>query len=406
MPTASAPLVLDGRLRPMPDHPGWLSALLPSPAVQNHAANLMPLGDGALGCAWFGGTQEGMADISIHFSRLNPGAEAWSQTVRLIDDPGRSEQNPILFPAPDGCLWLLYTSQKGGNQDTAVVRFRTSRDSGQTWSAPATLIGDAGTFVRQPLHVTADGSWLLPTFACATRPGKKWTGGFDTSAVCISGDQGRTWTRHAVPSKSEVGIRRFGEQRGVGAVHMNILDAGAVGLVALFRSRWADHIYRSTSRDGGKSWSEPAPTPLPNNNSSIQATVLQDGRIALAYNASSRLDATGRRAGLYDDLEDEPQPEIDAAAVMPVQAVERTAFWGAPRAPLCVALSGDAGSTWGQPITIDSSDGYCLTNNSRDKLNRELSYPSIRQTQDGRLHIAYTYFRQAIKYVSLPLPAR
>jgi predicted neuraminidase len=40
-----------------------------------------------------------------------------------------------------------------------------------------------------------------------------------------------------------------------------------------------------------------------------------------------------------------------------------------------------------------------MTNNSRDKLNRELSYPSITQTADGALHIAYTHFRQAIKYV-------
>ena len=189
---------------------------------------------------------------------------------------------------------------------------------------------------------------------------------------------------------------------------MNILAVDSQ-LVALFRSRWADHVYRCTSRDDGRTWSVPVPTALPNNNSSIQATVLGDGRIALVYNASSRLNATERRAGLYDDIEDDgpAQPttasasaDTDGAAA----ATERTAFWGAPRAPLCLALSADAGLTWGPRLVIDTSDGYCLTNNSRDKLNRELSYPSIKQTPDGRLHIAYTYFRQAIKYVSLPLP--
>lgn len=40
-----------------------------------------------------------------------------------------------------------------------------------------------------------------------------------------------------------------------------------------------------------------------------------------------------------------------------------------------------------------------MTNNSLEKLNREFSYPSIKQSSDGTLHIAYTYFRQAIKYV-------
>mgnify|MGYP006163502329 CR=1 FL=1 len=33
-------------------------------------------------------------------------------------------------------------------------------------------------------------------------------------------------------------------------------------------------------------------------------------------------------------------------------------------------------------------DGYCLSNNSRDGLNREYSYPSIHQGPDGALYYA------------------
>ena len=51
---------------------------------------------------------------------------------------------------------------------------------------------------------------------------------------------------------------------------------------------------------------------------------------------------------------------------------------------------------------LDEGDGYCLSNNSRDGLNREFSYPSIHQGPDGDLNIAYTYFRQAIKHVRVP----
>ena len=51
------------------------------------------------------------------------------------------------------------------------------------------------------------------------------------------------------------------------------------------------------------------------------------------------------------------------------------------------------------PHDLETGDGYCLTNNSKDQLNREFSYPSLCQTPDGALHIAYTYWRQAIKYV-------
>ena len=64
-----------------------------------------------------------------------------------------------------------------------------------------------------------------------------------------------------------------------------------------------------------------------------------------------------------------------------------------------MAISSDGGRSWPRRRNLEVGDGYCLTNNSKDKLNRELSYPSIAQTPDGDLHIAFTYFRQAIKYV-------
>ncbi|MCA0422258.1 MAG: exo-alpha-sialidase [Proteobacteria bacterium] len=376
---------MDGILRPRAAHPGQREAFLPSPSPQNHAANLMVLGDGSLGCVWFGGTQEGMADISVHFSRLAPGASRWSETVKLVDDPARSEQNPILFPTPSGDLWLLYTSQKSGNQDTAVVRRRVSRDYGATWSEPDTMIGDAGTFVRQPVQVLSNGDWLLGTFLCRTLPGVKWVGDDDISAARLSSDQGRTWRRIDVPDS-------------VGAVHMNIVEAGDGELLALYRSRWADYIYASRSKDGGHSWSAPQPTELPNNNSSIQATRLSDGRIALVYNHASALDATERRLSLYDEIEDDE----GTTDVQPERT--RHAFWGAPRAPLSLAISSDGGRTWPVRHDLETGDGYCMTNNSTDRKNRELSYPSVHQGPDGQLHVAFTYYRQGIKHVVLPVP--
>jgi predicted neuraminidase len=375
---------MDGVLRPRPGPSGQREAFLPSPSVQNHAANLMTLGDGSLGCVWFGGTQEGMADISIHFARLALDAGHWSEVVVLQDDPSRSEQNPILFPQADGTLWLLYTSQKSGNQDTAVVRRRVSRDHGATWSLPDTLISDVGTFVRQPVTVLANGDWLLGTFLCRTAPGQKWAGDNDTSTARLSSDQGRSWRVVAVPDS-------------VGYVHMTIVEAGGGELLALFRSRWADFIHAARSGDGGRSWSAPRPTELPNNNSSIQATRLTDGRLALAYNHASAADAAERRLSLYDEIEDNEPLAPEASAPGP----ERTAFWGAPRAPLVLALSADGGRSWGRRIEIEAGDGYCMTNNSADRRNRELSYPSVHQSPDGRLHLAFTYHRQAIKHVVL-----
>ena len=376
-----------GLLAPAPGDPARIETFIPALRVQNHAANLMPLANGDLACVWFGGTQEGVPDISVQFSRLPKGGDRWSAPETLSDDPTRSEQNPMLFPAPDGTLWLLWTAQISGNQDTAIVRCRKSRDHGRSWGPIETLFGpraDGGTFIRQPLVVLDNGDWLLPIWVCTTTPGRKWVGDEDTSAVKISSDGGRTWSEHAVPGST-------------GFVHMSIVDLRDGTLAAFFRSRWADNIHVSRSTDGGRTWSEPEPGELPNNNSSIQAARLANGRLAMVFNASSAADATERRLSLYDDIEDgaddgatpEPRPEPG----------KRSTFWGVPRAPMTVAISEDGGRTWPRRRDLEVGDGYCITNNSRERLNREFSYPSVAQTPDGALHIAYTYWRQAIKYV-------
>lgn len=227
----TANITLDGKLKQVTNDSQRVEAYLPSDCIQNHAANLLPLENGDLLCVWFAGTQEGISDIHIYMSRLNKGETEWSKTVKLSEDPTRSEQNPILFHAPDGKLWLLYTAQKSGNQDTAIVRYRISEDNGYSWGTIETLFDTPGIFVRQPIVLLDNGEWLLPIFYCYTSPGKKWTGNKDVSAVKISKDQGKTWEEYEVPNS-------------VGCVHMNVekLDDGT--LLALFRSRWADNIYK------------------------------------------------------------------------------------------------------------------------------------------------------------------
>jgi predicted neuraminidase len=380
MPDSTGPIERPEVLAPAPGDPGRIEAFIPTPCVQNHASFIAPLPGGDLGCAWFGGTQEGIPDISVYFARLAPGATRWSDPVRLSDDPTRSEQNPLLFTVPDGALWLLWTAQIGGNQDTALVRRRISRDGGASWGPIETLIPEEpgfGTFIRSPIVVNGRGEWLLPIWRCTKPPVGAWTGDLDTSSVLISSDQGATWHEVPVPDST-------------GCVHMSVVP-WRDRLLAFYRSRWADHVYRSESLDGGHGWSAPRPTVLPNNNSSIMALTLASGAVALMYNESSAADATDRRTSLYDDIGgEEPAP---------VPAAGRAAFWGAPRAPMTIALSEDGGLTWPWRRNLEVGDGYCMTNNSKDRLNREFSYPSLCQTPDGALHLAYTYWRQAIKYV-------
>ncbi|MFJ5222960.1 exo-alpha-sialidase [Streptomyces sp. NPDC088400] len=377
----------DGVLRPHPGQPGRAEAQLAAPAAQNHAANLAVLPGGDVGCVWFGGTQEGVADISVWFSRLAPDTDTWSVPVRLSDDPACSEQNPVLFPAPGGELWLLHTAQRAGHQDTAEVRLRVSHDNGATWGPSRTLFpatAEGGVFVRQPVTVLPSGRRLLPVFRCVGVPGRSWSGGDDTSSVMISDDAGATWDERPVPSSN-------------GLVHMNVRARPDGSLLALFRSRRADAVHSSTSDDGGETWTPPEPLSVPNNNSSLQYIPLEDGRLALVHNPSSAADATERRVSLYDEIDDEGLTGGQAGTAPPSDA----AFWGAPRAPLSLSVSSDGGRTWPVRHDLETGDGYCLTNNSRDGLNRELSYPSIARSGDGTLHIAYTHHRRTIKHLRL-----
>lgn len=383
------PSLMDGVVRSKAGEPHRLDAFLPSPCVQNHAANLAFLPDGALTCVWFGGTMEGMGDISIYMSRLAPGSDTWTVPEKMSDDPAKSEQNPLIFNAPDGKVWLIFTSQTSGNQDGAVVKRRISRDGGRTFGPVDTLCDTPGTFVRQPVIVNAGGAWLLPVFRCIGAPGQRWTGDADTAAVLVSRDAGASWQMVEVPDS-------------VGAVHMNIVPQADGRMVALFRNRFATQILRSVSDNDGVTWSAPKPTLLPNNNSSIQATALADGRIAVIYNHSNALTSSDRRHSLYDEIEAEEGASPPAAEVAATEWSEaHKAIWGVPRAPMSLVFSTDGAETFTDPIDLETGDGYCLTNNSKDALNREYSYPSIIEGPDGALHIAYTYYRRAIKYVRL-----
>jgi predicted neuraminidase len=115
----------------------------------------------------------------------------------------------------------------------------------------------------------------------------------------------------------------------------------------------------------------------------------------MVYNHASAAEATGRRTSLYDEIEDGGKEQIPATG--------RQAFWGAPRAPMSLVFSKDDGETWSERRDIDTSDGYCLSNNSVDRANRELSYPVILEGQSGTLDIAFTWFRQGIKHVRVSI---
>ena len=333
-------------------------------------------------CAWFAGTLEGKPDICIRLATLAPDAEAWSQSSQVSEDPARSEQNPVLFPDPQGeGVWLFHTAQPGGGrQEECEVMLRPLEIAPSGWRRSRPL---ARTAARQ----------LRARARCG--PGRR---GMAAAAFPLQGVAGRPLDRqprHRRRRGQRRPRRKLVTGRGAGVErlrahddraarrgsHGRLLPAAAGGL------RLPDR-----KRGRGRSWSAPEATDVPNNNSSIAAIRLADGRIALLCNPVSAAQFSERRASLYDELgedDDRADPTGGVAAI-----------WGVPRPALALRVR----RRW--PFLPDAPHrrrrpGACLSNEPLDGRNKELSYPALIQGPDGSLHLAYTYHRRAIKYVRL-----
>lgn len=317
--------------------------------VDSHAANLLELADGDLLCTWFNGPGEGDPGTNVVLSRRPAGAQQWTEPIVLAADPERSEQNPVLFTEPDGDVWLLHTSTEPHQATTSRVVKRVSSDSGRTWGEPEVLFHDPGIFLRNPPVLSEDGTWVLPVYHC--------TSNGHHSAVRLSTDRGRTWEEHPVPGST-------------GKVQMSVVPLTDGSLLGLFRSRDADRIHVSGSRDGGYSWERPCRTALPNNDSSIQAVRLANGHLAITFNDSTMERDQFRWVPRGDGFRRKPT-----------------------RTPLTVAISTDDGETWPHWRNVQNAD------DAYDDNPAGYSYPSIMQASDGRIHLAYSYLRKAIKHV-------
>ncbi len=154
-----------------------------------------------------------------------------------------------------------------------------------------------------------------------------------------SRDNGRTWTRHGP-------IVVPGEPHGI--IQPAIVPNRG-GLRMFVRStQRIGRICYADSHDGGLMWSDAKPTSLPNPNAGIDAVGLKDGRIVLVYNHTER-----------------------------------------GRSPLNVAVSSD-GDQWNSFLVLEDKPG-------------EFSYPAVIQSRDGNVHVVYTWKRQRIKHVTIPL---
>ena len=312
--------------------------------------------------------------------------------------PGRAE--PAAGPSPVGCPTTRPAPSRtrcSSPPPTACSGCSTPRSTRATrtppWCAPRTStdggahLGTAarpcspsrrrgGVFVRQPPVVLPSGRWLLPTFPASQRRARRGSGDHDTSSVLglrrrrrHLGRARRARTRRARPHE-----RR--RPRPTARCSPSTAAAGPTTCTAAPPRRRRRPGPRRSRR------SCPTTTPRPG------TPARRRPRSRWSTTSASRRDAVGRRASLYDEIDDDGHRRGCRARRGRGRRTTRPrparAFWGAPRAPLTLALSADDGATWPARRVLDDGDGYCLSNNSRDGVNRELSYPSLVQVPRRR----------------------
>jgi predicted neuraminidase len=180
----------------------------------------------------------------------------------------------------------------------------TSRDRGETWSAPQRLPeGILGPIKNKPIQLS-NGDILCPS----STEQKGWQVHFERTS-----DLGRTWQA----------TEPVNDGRTIGAIQPSILMRPDGLLHAVGRTQQG-RIFEIASKDDGRTWGPMALTSLPNPNSGLDAVTLRDGRNLLVYNHTHRgrsplnvaVSPNGGEWSAALVLENEPGKEFSYPAVI------------------------------------------------------------------------------------------
>jgi len=326
-----------------PPFPGWVASSFvyqEAPFPQCHASTIVETPRGLV-AAWFGGTREKHPDVGIwssyHDGKQWSGPTEWATGVQHAD-LRYPTWNPVLFQPPGNHPLMLFF-KVGPNPQEWWGEVLFSHDGGRSFRDRRRLPEGIDGPVRCKPLLMSSGHLLCPS---STEHGNDWRYHFETLLDLAHPELGDHWLRHE-PVEQPFQI-----------IQPTFLTHPDGTLQALCRSKH-ERIVQSFSSDEGRTWTALELTDMPNNNSGIESLTLEDGRHLLVYNHMGG----GRR----------------------------NEGWGF-RNRIHLAMSLD-GREWQAVALLESAD------------QGEFSYPSMIQSQDGRVHITYTWNRKRVRHMIL-----
>ncbi|MBI5684579.1 MAG: exo-alpha-sialidase [Verrucomicrobia bacterium] len=278
--------------------------------------------NGRLWAAWYGG---GVTEDKHNYVVLvTSGDDGRTWQRALIFDPDRDGPvrafDPCLWHDPDGKLWLFWAQRPDSRPaDCVAITTTESGKADAKWSAPRRVF--EGIMMNKPT-VAADSRWLMPAAVWGTN---------GSSRVVASSDSGKTFKL--------IGSANVPEPKDRNCDENMIVQRKNDSFWMLVRTKYG--IGESISKDGGKSWSDVAPSTIPHPVTRFFIRRLASDKLLLVRH--------------------NPPEKVKA------------------RSHLTAYLSDDDGKTWKGGLLLDE--------------RKNVSYPDGVQAADGLIYVIYDWER-------------
>lgn len=349
LPSTGARFLLPAAQPPADDRPFFASGFIDHdpPLAYVHCPSICELPTGGLACVWYAGSREAVRDVSLYLAEspsLEPAssAPAWG-SPRLVVDRDRAVAdldrfvdkvgNAVLFTDATGRLWLVYVTIGVGGWSGSSLNACFSTDGGKTFSRSQRLalspFFNLSELVRAAPVRLDSGEIALPVYH-----------------ECIGKFPEVVWLR---PEADRLVARKTRMAGGRSLLQPAIVPIGGTEAVAFLRDHGpARRLVEQRTNDGGRSWSGPTPTPLPNPDASVAAVRLSNGALLLALNHSA-----------------------------------------ANREDLSLAIHDPSSDEWRIVATLDREPG------------QRFAYPYMIQDRRGLVHLVYTWKMKRIRHVAM-----
>jgi len=343
--------------------------IFPLNAEHNHAPGIVELPDQSLFVSWYRGAGERKADdVAVYGARRPKGQDHWTEPVVLVDTPGFPDCNTCMFLDQQKRLWLFWpvvlanswescltqylVAHEGDYQTPAVPQWTTR---GTIWLKPDDFRDEALAKLDKEL---AQPEWpRTPEVQEELKRFRELVGdklyqrlGWQPRCKPIQLDSGRillplysdTYSMSLMAISDDQGAtwRASKPLIGFGNIQPTLFQRHDGAVVAYMRENGPRlRIRVAVSTDRGETWGDVHNSDLPNPGAGIDGVRLKNGHWAMVYN----------------DTEQE-------------------------RNSLAIAISTDEGRSWTAKRHLEFEPQGAF------------HYPTVIQSEDGRIHVVYSYF--------------